>query len=259
MIGWPLRLLGAVTLRGLRALGAVGLVFVRTVRHLPTLDRRELGRALSHFGFGSMPLALGVAVLTGGTVVLQAGVYAERFGARQYAGWAGGYAVLWEFGPLLLGLLLAARIGARNAAELALLQVGGTLEGLRGIALDPFRLLIAPRVVGTLISVTALAATVFLVAYTVEVVAAYFLLGLPWRVMHESFRDMLTWRDLAGGVIKTCAFGLAIAIVSTTCGLRARGGARGVGRAAAASVMAGAFSIFLLDFALTGPLARWLA
>jgi phospholipid/cholesterol/gamma-HCH transport system permease protein len=65
-------------------------------------------------------------------VVLQSALYVERFGARAFLGWASGYAVLWEFGPLLLGLVMAARLGARNAAELATMQVGGQIEGLRG-------------------------------------------------------------------------------------------------------------------------------
>lgn len=255
----PVRLLGRAALAVAHGAGALALVLARTLLHLPRLRRHELLRSLVHFGFDSLPLSLGVAVLTGATVVLQAGVYAERFGARQYAGWAGGYAVLWEFGPLLLGLLLAARVGARNAAELALLQVGGTLEGLRGISLDPFRLLVAPRVVAATLSVAALAGLTFMVAVVVEATVAFFLLKLPIRVLIDSFADLLTWRDALGGLCKSTAFGLAIAVVSTTIGLRARGGATGVGRAAAASVVAGAFAIFALDFALTGPLTRWLS
>jgi phospholipid/cholesterol/gamma-HCH transport system permease protein len=253
------RLLDAMTapLRdGLRGLGAVASVLARTVTRLPRLDRRELMRGLVHFGYGTLPLALLVAMVTGALVVVQTGTYTARFGARAYLGWAAGYAVLWEFGPLILGLMMAARVGARNAAELATLRVGGQLEGLVGISLDPYALLVAPRVVAMTISSACLAALTFLVAIALEAVSAFFLLRLPLRVFAASFAEQVTGMDLATGLIKTTVFGLAIALVSTAMGLRASGGARAVGRSAAAAVVHGAGAIFALDFALSVLMTR---
>ncbi|HLL53349.1 MAG TPA: ABC transporter permease, partial [Myxococcaceae bacterium] len=163
---------------------------------------------------------------------------------------------LWEFGPLILGLMMAARVGARNAAELATLKVGGQLEGLTGISLDPYALLVAPRVVAMTISSACLASLTFLVAIVLEAVSAFFLLGLPVRVFAASFSERVTAVDLSAGLLKTAVFGLAIALVSTAVGLRARGGARAVGRAAAAAVVHGAGAIFALDFLLTALLTR---
>jgi phospholipid/cholesterol/gamma-HCH transport system permease protein len=253
-----IRALGALLLWGLRWSGANALVLGRTLWALPTLNRQELARALVHFGYRSLPLSLGAATLIGATVVLQAGVYATKYGARLYTGWAAGFALVWEFGPLLLGLVMAARIGARNAAELALLNINGQIEGLRGISLDPFRILIAPRVVASLISVLTLTTTTFLVAIAWEVVAGYFTLHLPVRVFFDAFSDMLRWGDLAVGVLKTTAFGLAIAIGSTASGLHATGGARGVGYAAASAVVSSCAAIFALDLLLTPFLAKLL-
>jgi phospholipid/cholesterol/gamma-HCH transport system permease protein len=210
------------------------------------------------FGWGSLPLTLAIAALTGATVVLQTSLYVQRFGARAFLGWAAGYAVLWEFGPLLLGLVMAARLGARNAAELATMQVGGQLEGLRGIGLDPFAVLVAPRVVAMAASVTSLSTLTFLVAVIFESLAAYFTLALPVRAFFYSFEDLLHPIDVLGGVVKSGAFGLAIALVSTAVGLRARGGARAVGQAAAGAVVLGCAAIFLLDFLLTTTLTRLL-
>ncbi len=240
-------------------LGALSLVTARTVAALPRLNRRELRRELVHFGYGSLGLAVGVATLTGATVVLQTRLYVERFGARGFMGWAAGYAVLWELGPLLLGLLLAARVGARNAAELATLSVGGQIEGLRGVSLDPFGLLVAPRVVALILSSLALSSVAFSVAIAWEATAAYFALKLPLKAFWANFSDMLAPRDLASGVLKVLVFGVAISLISTTAGLRASGGARAVGQAAAAAVVSSCAAIFALDFLLTPLLSRWLA
>jgi phospholipid/cholesterol/gamma-HCH transport system permease protein len=254
-----MRALGRLVIFALRAVGAVALVCARTVLALRHLSGRELARALTLFGYRSLPLTIGAATMIGATVVLQAGVYATRFGLRLFTGWAAGYALIWEFGPLLLGLIMAARIGARNAAELSLLSVNGQLEGLRGISLDPFRLLVAPRVLAAFLSVGALAAVTFLVAILWEAVAAFFTLHLPLRVFFTSFPDMLRWTDLVGGLTKTVIFGGAIAVISTAVGLRTRGGAQGVGRAAAEAVVACCATIFALDLVLTPLLSRWLS
>jgi phospholipid/cholesterol/gamma-HCH transport system permease protein len=251
--------LGRESLGAARGVGALALVLARTALALVRLERRELARGLVQFGWESLPLALATGALTGATVVVQTSLYVQRFGARGVLGWAAGYAVLWEFGPLLLGLVMTARLGARNAAELATLSVGGQLEGLRGIGLDPFALLVAPRVVAMTASVAALSGLTFLVAVLFEAVAAFFTLGLPVRVFFESFETMLHVQDAVGGLVKAASFGLALSLVSTAVGLRARGGARAVGQAAAGAVVLGCAAIFLLDFLLTTTLARWLA
>lgn len=251
-----IRALGAFGLGIARLTGALALVLARTALNLPRLDRRELFRSIVLFGYRSLPLALMAAMLIGSTVVLQAGVYAVKFGARLYTGWAAGYALTREFGPLLLGLVMAARIGARNAAELALLNVNGQIEGLRGISLDPFRILVAPRVVGSAVAITCLGSVTFLVAVCFEAVSSYFSLGLPLRVFFDSYQDMLRVGDLVGGLAKTLAFGVAIALVSTVAGLRAKGGAVGVGQAAASAVVLSCAAIFSLDLILTPFLTR---
>ncbi|WP_228556710.1 ABC transporter permease [Myxococcus sp. AB025B] len=249
---------GAVGLEAVRGAGALALVAARTVLGLPRLERRELARALVQFGYDSLPLALATAALAGVIVVLQSGLYIQRFGARAFLGWAAGYGVLWEFGPLLLGLIMSARIGARNAAELATMQVGGQIEGLRGIGLDPFAILVAPRVVAMELSMLAMSTFTFLVAILFEALAALLTLDLPLRTFFGTFAHMLSSLDILGGVLKTGAFGLAISLVSTAVGLSARGGAQAVGRAAASAVVRGCAAIFLLDFVLTLVLAGWM-
>src|SRR5687767_5122276 len=138
--------LGRQVITAVQALGALGWVSARTALGLARMDVRELTRTLVLLGWGSLPLSVATGALTGAMVVVQAGLYVQRFGARSVFGWAAGYAMLWEFGPLLLGLLMAARLGGRNAAELAVMQVGGQIEGLRGVGLDPYSVLVAPRV-----------------------------------------------------------------------------------------------------------------
>jgi phospholipid/cholesterol/gamma-HCH transport system permease protein len=248
--------LGRAFLSVARGTGQLALVLARTLLRVRQMRRDEFWRGLSSFGFDSLPLTVAVAVLAGITVVVQTTIYVERFGARAMIGWAAGYSVLWEFGPLFLGLMLAARAGARNAAELATLTVGGRIEGLRGVSLDPFALLIAPRVLALALSVALLAATAFLVAILCEGITAVALLDLPQRVFAENLAARITWRDLLAGEVKSAVFGAAIALVSTAVGLAAQGGARAVGQAASRAVVMSCGAIFGLDWVLTTVLTK---
>lgn len=248
--------LGATALTQVSLLGATALVAARTLLGLPRMDRRELGRAFVQFGLETLPLAALTAGVTGALMVVQSALYVQRFGARAFMGWASGYGLLWEFGPLMLGLIMSARAGARNAAELATMQVGGQLEGLRGIALDPYALLVAPRVVAMTLGLAGVSLASFAVGVLAELAAAQATLGLPPRVFLDSFASLLGVSDVVGGLVKSTAFALTIALLSTTAGLRARGGARAVGKAAADAVVASCAAIFGLDFVLTSVLAR---
>ena len=89
-----------------------------------------------------------------------------------------------------------------------------------------------------------------------EALGARLFLDLPFGVFAITFQGMLSWRDVVAGLVKASAFVVAIAVLSTSAGVNARGGAEGVGKAAARAVVSGAAAVFALDFVLTTLLAR---
>jgi len=184
--------------------------------------------------------------------VLLANVNVQRYGARSILGWRRGYSVLREFGPLLTALVMTGRVGARNAAELASLSLGGQLEGLRGVGVDPFALpgraqgggqRARHRGAGALVQPRCGA----------ECRRLRPALG---RRRGPDVLPQLSPPCSAGGTwslrtVKTVAFGTTISLVSTRCGLAARGGAQAVGHAAAQAVVASAAVLTALDWLLT--------
>jgi phospholipid/cholesterol/gamma-HCH transport system permease protein len=251
-----LALAGRAVRAVLGGLGATAIDVARAVAGMPRMDLRELLRGLWAFGWSSLPLTFGIAVLAGATVVAQTAIYVQRFGARTQLGWAAGYAVIWEFAPLLLAVMMGARVGARNAAELASLSLGGQIEGLRGISLNPFAVLVAPRMVAIVTSLGLLYVVAAVVSVLFEALTAFFALALPVRVFFGNFEVALSAQDFLGGLTKSLVFGLCIAVVSTTLGLRARGGARAVGNAAASAVVWASAAIVAVDFFVTSGLLK---
>ena len=236
-----------------REVGGIAIMTGQVLRALlpPRLDGRELVRNLHRMGNRSLPIVALTAFFAGGLMVVQSAPFVKRLGATSLAGWAAGYAVLRELGPILTALMFSGRVGANNTAELGTMTVTEQLDGLRALAIDPIRYLIVPRVLAMLIMLTALTIIGDLVALIGAAVVAFLVLDIDWRTMYFSFADNLTPHDFFHGVWKSVAFGAAIALTSCYFGVTVKGGAVGVGRAVNAAVVAAAVSIMLLDFFIT--------
>jgi len=251
-----IRLVGAAALAIARETGGIVLLLGRVLRSLvpPSVDGRELVRNLHKMGNQSVPIVALTAFFTGGVMLVQTGIFVRRFGATGLVGWAAGYSIFREVGPILIGLMFSGRVGAHNTAELGTMTVTEQLDGLRALAIDPTRYLIVPRVVAMMVTLLCLTAVGDLVAIAGAALFAKLLLGIEWGTFFGSFADNVKVADVLNGLVKSVFFGLAISLTSCHFGATVRGGAVGVGRAVNAAVVAAAASIMLLDFFLTSLL-----
>ena len=245
--------LGGAALAVARECGGMVLLLGKVLRALfpPSMDSRELVRNLHKMGNRSVPIVSLTAFFAGALMILQSAPFVKRLGATGLAGWASGYAVLRELGPILIALMFSGRVGANNTAELGTMTVTEQLDGLRAIAIDPIKYLVVPRVVAMMVMLVALTAIGDLVALLGATVIAKLVLGIEWQTMYHSFADNLSPHDFLQGIYKSLVFGGAIAVSSCYFGVSVKGGAVGVGRAVNAAVVAAAVSIMLLDFFLT--------
>jgi len=217
----------------------------------PRIDGRELVKNLHKMGNRSVPIVALTALFAGGLMMLQSGPFVKKLGATGLAGWAAGYAVLREIGPILIALMFSGRVGANNTAELSTMTVTEQLDGLRALAIDPVKFLVVPRVIAMMVMLVALTVIGDLVALVGATVVGSALLEIDASTMYHSFADNLKPYDFLHGISKSVAFGAAIAMSSCYFGVTVRGGAVGVGRAVNAAVVAAAVSIMLLDFFIT--------
>jgi phospholipid/cholesterol/gamma-HCH transport system permease protein len=245
--------IGASAVAVAQEVGGIVLLTAEVVRALvpPRIDRRELWKSLYKMANRSVPIVVLTALFAGGLMVLQAGPFVKKFGATALAGWAAGYAVLRELGPILIALMFSGRVGANNTAELSTMTVTEQLDGLRALAIDPVQFLVVPRVLAMMTALVALTVIGDLVALTGAALVARVMLDIEWSTMYHGFADNLRPFDFLHGIYKAIAFGAAIAVSSCYFGVTVRGGAVGVGRAVNAAVVAAAISIMLLDFFLT--------
>lgn len=245
----------------LQSVGGQGVILILAIAAMlrGEMDRAELKKSLLRLGLHSIPVIFFTALFVGGIMVVQSAPLLTRFGAESLLGWGAGFGILREVGPVLTGLMISGRVGSNNTAELGTLKVTDQIDGLRALAIDPAGYLLAPRILSITITTTVGTVVAMGVALFGSSLAGLVLLGVhPLTFWNGLTGGLLGASDFLHGVIKAFVFGLAIATCSTSFGMRASGGAPGVGRAVNHSVVTSAVLIFVLDalvsFASTGGL-----
>src|SRR5438477_2702582 len=121
-----------------------------------TIERLRRGRvpfrATSFFrhteraGVDSVPLVGLVSFFLGLTMALLTGYQLQRFGTERLIPGLVAIGFTRELGPLITGIMLAARVGAAFTAELGTMQVSEEVEAIEAMGIGPLRFLVAPRV-----------------------------------------------------------------------------------------------------------------
>lgn len=188
-------------------------------------------------GIESLPVTLVVALFVGFLLSVSAGVELARFGRQDLVGLLVPVAMCREFGPFMTGLILAANVGSSMAAELGTMKVSEEIDALEVMAIDPARFLVLPRVLAMLVMTPLLTIFSDVVGILGGALVGYTQLGVSWEKYYRNALDALTVKIIWTGLLKSALFGLIIATVSCSEGLRTSGGAVGVGRATRNSVI----------------------
>lgn len=222
-----------------------------------TMDNVRRGRApfraTSFFrhteraGVGSVPLVAMVSFFLGLTMALLTGYQLERFGTERLVPGLVAIAFTRELGPLLTGIMLAARIGASFTAELGTMQVSEEVEAIEAMGISPLRFLVAPRVLAlfSLMPCLAIVSSLAAIIATSLISKVYF--NIAWVYFNELVLNALLIRDIVTGLLKSFLFGLLIASIACFRGLNVKGGAAGVGTATTSSVVTAITSVIAFD------------
>lgn len=198
-------------------------------------------------GVGSVPLVAMVSFFLGLTMALLTGYQLQRFGTERLVPGLVSIAFTRELGPLLTGIMLAARIGAAFTAELGTMQVSEEVEAIEAMGISPLRFLVAPRMLALFFLMPCLS--------TISSMAAIFATSLIshayFNIAFVYFKDLvihsLLIRDIVTGILKSFLFGLLIAAIACYRGLNVKGGAAGVGTSTTSSVVTAITTVIGFD------------
>lgn len=228
-------------------------LLVATLVNFPAFFRyrRETLNQMSFLGTGSLALVLTAALFIGLVLSLEWGNKLELFGAKLLMGRIVSISVIREIGPLITGLMLSGRIGARVAAELGSMQISEQLDAMRAMGADPIPRLIVPRVAATIFMTVPLAILADAIALLGGYLTAIIWLQTDGTHFWISALDGLFFKDLTIGLVKPFFFGFTIGSISCYYGISTYGGAEGVGRSATRAVMASSLAILFMDFLIS--------
>ena len=207
----------------------------------------ETIRQMRRIGVDSVPLTVIVAAFIGGVIALQTRYQLFPGVQLTIIGLSVRLMQVLELGPLLTGLVLTGRVGARMTAEIGTMRVTEQIDALETLSYDPLAFLIVPRLLACLVMLPALViladATGLLSGYSVAVYATDvtkqdYIAGV--RLGFGTFQVVYS-------LMKATLFGGAIAFTCSYEGFVTEAGAEGVGRSTAKAVVITSVAILVLD------------
>lgn len=248
-----LELIGRLFLNFLSSIGKVVRFALSALFHTltPPYYPIVLLRQMVSIGYYSLPVVGLTAIFTGAVLALQSYTGFSRFNAESSIATVVVIAITRELGPVLAGLMVAGRVGAATAAEIGTMRVTEQIDALVTLSTNPFKYLIAPRVLAGIITLPCLV----IIADIIGVYGGY-LVGInkldfsPGNYLRSTF-DLLESKDVVTGLIKASIFGFIISLMGCYHGYHSKGGASGVGVATTNAVVAASMLILFSNYFAT--------
>jgi phospholipid/cholesterol/gamma-HCH transport system permease protein len=206
---------------------------------------------MDEIGFGSVPIILLTGFFTGCVLALQSVTALKAFGAVSMTGSLVSLSMVKELGPVLTGLMVSGRNASGIASELGSMKVTEQIDAMRALGTDPIRKLVTPRLVASIFMLFWLTILADAVGIMGGALISISVLGLNFSAYLHSSYQTLYYADIAQGLVKPLFSGFIMSTVGCYCGMTAKGGTQGVGRATTQSVVISAIFIIVCDFLVT--------
>ena len=237
-------------------LGEVGILLSRTLKNSfkRPWEKKIFIQQLESIGVKSLPVISLTAAFGGLVFGLQTYIGFHRYigpGSEAYGGPIISLGLSKELIPILVGLMVAGRVGSAMAAEIGTMKITEQIDALYSLGANPIQYLVVPRTLACLIMLPCLT----LYGDVIGIAAGFFynvyLMGVNRIIYLKNTLLYLELWDVTSGLIKAAVFGIIIAIIGCWQGLKAEGGAEGVGRATTQTVVIASICILIVNFFLS--------
>ncbi|MCH8153663.1 MAG: ABC transporter permease [Proteobacteria bacterium] len=245
--------IGRTFLRFLEATGRLSLFAATAVGHCvrPPIYPRLIGRQMIAIGYYSLPVVGLTAIFTGMVLALQSYTGFARFSAESAIPNVVVISITRELGPVLAGLMVAGRVGAAIAAEIGTMRVTEQIDALDTLATNPFKYLIAPRLIAGLTMMPILVLIADIIGVFGGYVVSIYKLGFNPYVYLKHTIDFVEVQDVVSGLVKAGVFGFLVTLMGCYHGYNSKGGAQGVGAATTNAVVSASILILCFNYFIT--------
>jgi phospholipid/cholesterol/gamma-HCH transport system permease protein len=246
--------LGAGALAQFRGWGHAAYFFLELLRAVPASLRR-FGLVIAQvyaIGNRSLIIIMASGLAVGFVLALQMYYALVTYGAAESLGLIVNLSLVRELGPVVTGLLFAGRAGTSLTAEIGLMKAGEQLAAMELMAIDPKARVLAPRLIGGVVSMPLLAALFSAVGILGAYVVAVLLIGVDdgnfWSIMQTRVD---VFRDVGNGMFKSFVFGVICTVVALYQGYETDATPEGVAYATTRTVVISSLWVLGTDFILT--------
>ena len=248
--------IGRRTLQTVDRMGKMTIFLCATVVALlvPPYRVRRIAKQVHFLGVKSLFVIVLTAAFTGMVLGLQGYYTLRKFGSEGLLGSAVALSLIRELGPVLSALMVTGRGGSALTAEIGIMRIGEQIDSLESMGIDPVKFLVAPRLLGAVLSVPLLTAVFDVVGILGGYLVGVNLLGVNAGAFFGQMEASVEWKDIVNGFIKSVAFGLIIAWICTFKGYYTERGAEGVSQSTTSAVVLSSVLVLVGDYVLTSVL-----
>lgn len=247
------QMIGGAVLFLLESVGRLSSFIGRAVFHsfTPPVFMKQTLKQVVDIGYYSLPVVGMTALFTGMVLALQSYTGFTRFNAEGAIAGVVVLSITRELAPVLAGLMVAGRVGAAIAAEIGTMRVTEQIDALTTLSVNPFKYLIAPRVIAGTLTLPVLVLIGDCIGVFGGYVVAIYNLGFsPVNYLTQSW-DVLETMDVVSGLVKAGAFGFIVSILGCYHGYNSGRGAQGVGAATTNAVVSSSIMILIFNYIIT--------
>lgn len=217
-----------------------------------SIYRKQFFHEVNSLGLGSLGIVSIISIFMGAVITIQSAFNFESPLIPLYAvGLAVRDAMILEFSPTIVSLILAGKVGSNIASEIGTMRVTEQIDALEIMGINSSSYLILPKVLAAVfINPVLIIFSMFLgimggyvFGLATGVVTSYeYIYGIQY-----SFREY----NITYALIKTLVFAFLITSVSAYHGYYTKGGALEVGQSSTKAVVYSSILILLFNFLLT--------
>lgn len=208
---------------------------------------KEIIEQCSRFGVSSLPITLSIVGMTSIIISMQVAGEMVKQGGGNFVGMLIAILTVREEGAIMAGFAIISMIGSSLASEIATMKVTEQIDAIKVLKVNPVQYLFTPRIIAGTLMMPLVVIVSSLFGIIGGAVAANITSELSYKAYFDSVWFGLNMHDLNVCILKALSFGFAISLISCSCGMVAKDGAKGVGIATTKAVVWSFVAIVILD------------
>jgi phospholipid/cholesterol/gamma-HCH transport system permease protein len=209
---------------------------------------QDIRREMFLIGTRSLKLILFGGLFVGVILAIETGHQLDEFGAKTLVGRTVALGMFRSVGPIIAGLLLAARTGAKNASEIGSMQLSEQIDAMRAFGTNPIHKLVMPRMIAALVMFLPLTLLGDVAGVIGGMLVSKYSLFIDPSFFWNQALTVLEIDDILVGSAKPIFYGFSISTISSYYGYFTRGGTVGLGHNTINAVVVSSASVLVMDF-----------